>query len=108
MADLAFRLTRWSDRPPLDERAGRARLSAEGLAPYTWGNPPGDTYAPHAHGYDKVLICLSGSIVFDVGGESVELLPGDRLDLPADTIHAAVVGRTGVVCLEAHRTRAGR
>jgi hypothetical protein len=31
------------------------------------------------------------------------LNPGDRLDLPAGTVHDAVVGPQGVVCLEAHR-----
>jgi hypothetical protein len=30
------------------------------------------------------------------------LHPGDRLDLPAGVLHNAAVGRSGVVCLEAH------
>jgi len=38
-------------------------------------------------------------------GRSVELSPGDRLDLPPDLLHSALVGPDGVVCLEAHRTR---
>jgi hypothetical protein len=29
--------------------------------------------------------------------------PGDRLDLPARTLHAATVGPEGVTCLEAAR-----
>ncbi|HEY3081279.1 MAG TPA: cupin [Chloroflexota bacterium] len=102
------RVTRWSDdRPPPDERAARALLSSENLAPYAWGNPPNDSYAVHRHPYHKVLVCLSGSIVFDLPelGRSVELSPGDRLDLPPDLLHSALVGPDGVVCLEAHRTR---
>jgi hypothetical protein len=30
------------------------------------------------------------------------MTPGDRLDLPAGVLHAALVGEQGVVCLEAH------
>jgi len=82
-----------------------ARLRAEGLVPGSWGNGPGDTYAAHAHAYDKVLVCATGSIVFGLpgAGTRVELGVGDRLDLPAGTEHDAVVGPAGVTCLEAHR-----
>ena len=81
-----------------------ARLREEGLDPGSWGNGPGDRYAAHAHGYDKVLVCAAGGIVFGLPdrGERVELAVGDRLDLPAGTEHDAVVGPHGVTCLEAH------
>jgi hypothetical protein len=80
------------------------RLAAEGLAPGSWGNGPGDVYGAHAHGYDKVLVCAAGSIVFGLPGSGVRvgLGVGDRLDLPAGTRHDAVVGPYGVTCLEAH------
>ena len=82
----------------------RVRLAAEGLDPGTWSNGPGDRYAAHDHGYDKVLVVASGSIVFGLPdrGERVALEVGDRLDLPAGTSHDAVVGPIGVTCLEAH------
>ncbi len=86
-------------------RAGLAdRLRAEGLAPGAWSNGPGDVYGAHDHGYDKVLVVERGSIVFGLPdlGTTVALSVGDRLDLPAGTRHDAVVGRTGVMCLEAH------
>jgi mannose-6-phosphate isomerase-like protein (cupin superfamily) len=102
---IAARLTRWEgdDRPT--ERELRARLAGEGLAPYAWGNPPGDVYPAHRHPFVKVLFCVSGSIRFDLPeeGASLELGPGDRLDLPPGTLHSALVGGLGVVCLEAHR-----
>ena len=81
-----------------------ARLRSEGLDPGAWSNGPGDRYAAHEHGYDKVLVCERGSIRFGLAdlGSSVELAPGDRLDLPAGTHHDAVVGPVGVTCLEAH------
>jgi len=80
------------------------RLAAEGLVPGSWGNGPGDVYGSHAHGFDKVLVCVEGSIVFGLPGrgERIALGVGDRLDLPSGTQHDAVVGPSGVRCLEAH------
>jgi quercetin dioxygenase-like cupin family protein len=81
-----------------------ARLRAEGLEPGGWSNGPGDRYPPHEHGYDKVLVCIAGSIRFGLPdrGIAVDLETGDRLDLPAGTRHDAVAGPSGVTCLEAH------
>jgi quercetin dioxygenase-like cupin family protein len=81
-----------------------ARLRGEGLDPYEWSNGPGDAYAAHSHGYDKVLVATSGSIVFHLidSGRDVTLDTGERLDLPAGTVHGATVGPSGVHCLEAH------
>ena len=81
-----------------------ARLREEGLDAGAWSNGPHDRYAAHDHGYDKVLVCASGSIRFGLParGEAVDLAPGDRLDLPAGTSHDALVGADGVTCLEAH------
>lgn len=80
------------------------RLTLEGLDPGRWSNGPGDRYAPHDHGYDKVIVVERGSIRFGLPamGEIVDLQPGDRLDLPAGTVHDATVGDGGVACLEAH------
>jgi quercetin dioxygenase-like cupin family protein len=88
-----------------DEAAILAALAAESLRPSTWSNGPGDRYSAHAHAYHKVLYCLAGSITFhlaDAGGD-VELHPGDRLDIPPGTQHAATVGAHGVICVEAAR-----
>lgn len=79
-------------------------FSAEGCSePRFWGNGPGDTYAPHEHGYHKVLFCLDGSIVFHTDDGDLELNGGDRLDLPAGTRHSATVGPEGCSCVEASR-----
>ena len=85
----------------------RARLAAEGLVSSTWSNGAGDRYPAHRHDFDKVLVVDQGSIVFGLSerGLSVELHAGDRLDLPAGTLHDAVVGSAGVVCLEARIER---
>ena len=80
------------------------RLSAEGLDPGSWANGPGDRYSPHAHDYDKVLACTAGSIRFGLParGITVDIVPGDRLELPAGTRHDAIAGPAGVSMLEAH------
>jgi quercetin dioxygenase-like cupin family protein len=82
----------------------RARLSEEGLEPSSWSNGPGDRYAGHSHDYDKVLVAATGSITFELPELAglIELRTGDRLDLPAGTLHGAFVGGDGVTCLEAH------
>ena len=77
---------------------------AEGCSsPRPWGNGPGDTYVPHAHGYHKVLFCLDGSITFHLDEGDVELEPGDRLDIEPGTEHGATVGPNGCSCVEASR-----
>jgi quercetin dioxygenase-like cupin family protein len=62
-------------------------------------------YAAHSQSYDKVIYVLRGSITFGLPelGEKLTLHAGDRLDLPAGTIHDAVVSAQGVTCLEAHK-----
>lgn len=86
-------------------RAGvEARLAQDGLPASEWGNGPGERYLAHRHDYDKVLVCVEGSIDFGLPEleRVVRLEASDRLDLPSNTLHDAVAGRTGVTCLEAH------
>lgn len=82
-----------------------ATMRAEGLAPYRWDSDPNFVFGRHAHSYPKVLYCVRGSIRFVLAADtrSIELRPGDRLDLPPHTEHAAFVGPEGVACLEAQR-----
>lgn len=97
-------LTRWPhDQPPSDETLDRL-LRDEGLTPRWWSNAPGDRYAGHEHPYHKVLYCAVGSIRFEADGGTFDLSPGDRLDIPPGTAHAAVVGANGVSCVEAARS----
>jgi quercetin dioxygenase-like cupin family protein len=95
----------WSGQEPPAETEIRRLYEAEGLQPYRWGNGPGDIYDAHSHPYHKVIYVVRGAITFGLParGEQFRLHAGDRLDLPAGTIHDAVVGPEGVVCLEAHR-----
>jgi len=104
MSPINAKHRKWpEDKQP--DKAMLLRIMAEqGLDPYTWSNGPGDVYSAHDHPYHKVVYVVSGSITFGLPeeGHSVDLQAGDRLDLKAGVVHDAVVGLTGVVCLEAH------
>jgi quercetin dioxygenase-like cupin family protein len=81
------------------------KLRAEATECYSWSNGPGDHYAPHSHGYEKVLYCVEGSIQFVLEGEgrTLELEAGDRMVLQPGTVHSAVVGDAGCTCIEGRR-----
>jgi quercetin dioxygenase-like cupin family protein len=82
-----------------------ARLREEASSCYSWSNGPGDRYAPHSHAYEKVLYCVDGSIAFvlEDEGRRLELKGGDRMVLPAGTVHSAEVGPRGCTCIEGRR-----
>lgn len=98
------RVTRWDSAETPTEEGLRALLSAENLQPYRWSNGPYDRYGAHTHDFDKVLLVVRGSITFGLPelGRHLQLHAGDRLDLPRGTLHDALIGPDGVVCLEAH------
>lgn len=81
------------------------RLRGEATGCYAWSNGPGDRYAPHSHSYEKVLYCVAGSITFVLENKAQDLLlnAGDRMVLPAGTLHSAVVGPDGCTCIEGQR-----
>ncbi len=78
------------------------RLRGEATGCYSWSNGPGDRYSAHSHTYEKVLYCVDGSITFvlEADGRQIDLKAGDRMVLPAGTVHGAVVGPAGCTCIE--------
>ncbi len=101
---MQFKITRWNKPLTPAPFELQAQLLKEGLFPYNWSNAPGDTYALHAHDYDKVIVVLRGSItwVLPETNQSIEMQAGDRIELPRGMIHAAEIGPQGVMCLEGH------
>lgn len=100
----SVRVTNWPENEPPTREELWQRMVTEGLSPYSWSNGPHDVYTEHTHGYDKIIYVVRGSITFGLPemGRKVTLSAGDRLDLPKGTLHDAVVGQRGVVCLEGH------
>jgi quercetin dioxygenase-like cupin family protein len=93
-------------KPPPDEAEMHQKLVAEGMEPVRWESAAFESFAAHAHSFDKVLYVVSGELILGLPqeGGQVRLRPGDRLELAAYTIHDAIAGPFGVVCLEGHRT----
>lgn len=80
---------------PVDEEVLRQRLVEEGYDPFRWQDPPGTTYEPHSHAHDESLWVIEGEITFRIGDRDYRLQAGDRLMLPAGTVHTAHVGNSG-------------
>jgi quercetin dioxygenase-like cupin family protein len=99
-------LTPWASQQSPTNAMLESIFRGEGLRASWWSNGPGDRYGAHSHPYHKVLYCARGSIRFDLpaSGETFELRPGDRLDIPPGTQHSALVGPEGVTCVEAARS----
>jgi quercetin dioxygenase-like cupin family protein len=99
------RVTPWAGSAPATQSTLWRLMTDEELSPYSWSNGPHDTYAAHSHLYAKVIYVVQGSITFELPElqQKHTLNAGDRLDLPANIMHDAVVGPQGVVCLEAHK-----
>ena len=81
------------------------RLRSEASGCHSWSNGPDDRYAAHSHTYTKVLYCVDGSVTFALEADDrrLALNPGDRMVVPAGTMHSAVVGPAGCTCIEGRR-----
>ncbi len=61
-----------------------------GWWPLSWRDAPGEVYEPHKHDADQTLYLVEGGLEFEDVAEGVvhHLEPGDKLELPAFTVHA--------------------
>lgn len=88
----------------LTEQALRRKLEERGYEVSRHVYPPGTRFTDHTHAIDKIDAVVSGRFRMTMGGESVVLEAGDRLEVPRGTVHAAeVVGSEPVVSLDATR-----
>ena len=72
-----------------DKREAIREISEMGWWPVAWRDAPGDVYEPHKHDADQTLYLVEGSLELGVGGVTHRLSPGDKLELPAFTVHSA-------------------
>ena len=97
-----IRIMRWrgGQHPTLDKIT--RQMQEEGLRPYVWSNAPNFRYPVRSHGYDKTLFVVQGSLelTFSQTKQRVTLGSGDRVDLPRGVRYSAIVGATGVQCVE--------
>lgn len=81
----------------LDEEKIRQDIKKEGFSPILISDPPGRVYYPHKHPETKLLAILSGGMKVEVGKEAYRLSVGDKLIIPGNVEHSAVVGEEGCV-----------
>lgn len=91
---------RWTEPTRPSEDEVKKAIVATGLAAMRWEGEPGKSWTPHRHGREKTLWCAAGDIIFHTTDGVIELYPGDKMVLPAGTVHGADAGEQGVVCYE--------
>jgi quercetin dioxygenase-like cupin family protein len=100
---MELRQIPWSDAREPGENALRRRLEAEGYEVHSWHDPADRVYGDHHHEHDESLWLVRGSMLFQIDGRDYALGPGDRLELPAGTLHRARAGPDGATYLIGQR-----
>jgi len=85
-----IRVRPWDAQGPPDAEHMTTVLAEEGYESiHAFQDRPGSYYPDHEHPYIEVRWLVSGEVSFGVDGETYTLQPGDRLDMPANTVHDA-------------------
>ena len=98
--------TAWPQAEAPSEDFLRDQLITDGFEPLRWRDAAGMLYQPHSHDHDESLWVIDGEITFGIGGRDYHLGAGDRLMLPAGTVHTARVGQLGCTYFIGQRTGA--
>jgi quercetin dioxygenase-like cupin family protein len=93
----------WPGAATPDEATLRRRLEADGFDVFAWQDGPDARYTAHHHDHDESIWVVDGELTFGIDGRSYRLGPGDRLMLPARTVHTAAGGPTGAAYLIGQR-----
>jgi len=93
----------WPAGGPPVEPVLHDTLERDGFDVFRWSDPPGATYSAHHHDHDESLWVIAGDITFGVDGGDLCLATGDRLMLPAGTVHTARAGPDGATYLIGQR-----
>ena len=93
----------WTETVAPDESGLPATLERDGFDVLRWHDPPGASYAAHSHDHDESLWVVDGEITFGAAGTELRLGAGDRLMLPAGTVHTARAGAAGATYLIGQR-----
>jgi quercetin dioxygenase-like cupin family protein len=89
-----------TSKPTLDEL--KAILRREGLQADVYSDPAGMKYGRHSHDFDDFVVIVSGKMKIGTDTGVWTMKAGDRLDLPAHTMHwAEVIGKEEVHYLSA-------
>jgi quercetin dioxygenase-like cupin family protein len=100
---MQLRKYRWSRDYESAEEELIQMLDRKKITAERWVGEPSESFDPHSHDFDKRLWCAEGSIVVTVDNKAITLQSGDALDLPAKTVHRALVGFSGCAMYESHQ-----
>jgi len=95
-------VVRWtkSKKPSLEEL--KKVLDTQGRESELYSDKPGTKYGRHKHPFDDFIVIVAGKMRIITDAAEWTLKPGDRLDLPANTVHAAeMMGKEEVKYLSA-------
>ncbi len=80
----------------MNEKELEKKLRDEG---FSWifihRDRPGAYYSDHTHSGITTHLVLEGEITVTSEGRTDKYGPGDRFDVPADTVHSAKIGSAG-------------
>ena len=97
----AVQVVLWERPGRPTEESIRGRLAAEGYGVVLWRTEPATGYPPHAHIYPETMWVIGGSLTVVLPADSrlIELLPGDRIEIPQGMVHGLMAGADGAVYL---------
>jgi len=96
---MQLEIVRWDGALERAADPLRARLEGEGYSVFCWTDPPGAHYEAHTHDHDESIWLVTGAITFGTAKGDLALAAGDRLMLPAGTVHTADAGPDGATYL---------
>ncbi len=89
-----------SKKPTLEEL--KSILERQGLHCELYSDRPRTKYGRHKHDFDDFIVIVQGQMKLGTDKAVFVLKPGDRLDLPKNTIHwAEMLGKEEVQYLSA-------
>lgn len=95
-------VVRWvkTKKPTLEEL--KKNLEEKGIKSELYSDRPGTKYGRHKHPFDDFVLIVQGKMKIVTDAGEWTLKPGDRLDIPANTIHSAdMIGKEEVKYLSA-------
>ncbi len=81
----------------LTEKEIYKKIKEEGFTPIKISDSPGYVYNEHSHPETKLLAILEGEMKVIVENEKTTLKKGDKLIIPGNTKHSAVIGKDGCI-----------
>jgi len=83
--------------PVIEEKKIMEDIKREGFNPLRFSNALGFVYYSHRHQETKLLVFLEGSMEVKVEEETYQCGSGDKLIIPGNMEHSAIVGSGGCV-----------